>query len=172
MLIPVDFPAPSQKEKTMKRIACVMGLLLVLGCGSKAPEAEEPTAKDAPVEVAEVEEAPAEWAAMDFAQKKMFMNDTVKPQMGELFLPQHPDFNCPTCHGANFEQVQFKMPNDLEPLNPEKMPFSSEDEKIKAAAQFMAEKVVPRMAGLLGYQPYDPQTKEGFGCFGCHAMAK
>ena len=153
----------------MKKIVCIMGLLFVFGCGSKAPEAQEPTGDEAPVEEAVLDEAPAEWSAMSFDQKKMYMNDTVKPQMGELFLPVHPDFNCPTCHGATAKDVKFKMPNTLDPLDPNNMPFASTDEKIKGTAQFMMEKVVPRMADLLGQHPYNPETKEGFGCFGCHA---
>jgi hypothetical protein len=27
------------------------------------------------------------------------------------------------------------------------------------------------MADLLGEQPYDPATQQGFGCLGCHTMA-
>jgi hypothetical protein len=27
---------------------------------------------------------------------------------------------------------------------------------------------VPKMAGLLGEEPYNPETGKGFGCFSCH----
>ena len=33
---------------------------------------------------------------------------------------------------------------------------------------FMAKQVEPTMASLLGEQPFDSETQEGFGCFGCH----
>jgi hypothetical protein len=36
---------------------------------------------------------------------------------------------------------------------------------------FMVKTVVPQTAALLGQQPYDPATKAGFGCFGCHTKA-
>jgi hypothetical protein len=32
----------------------------------------------------------------------------------------------------------------------------------------MAKQVVPTVAGLLGEQPYDPKTQQGFGCLECH----
>jgi hypothetical protein len=63
------------------------------------------------------------------------------------------------------------MPNTLDPLNPNAMPFDSEDEAIRAAAKFMKETVVPTMAGLLRVEPYNPETGSGFGCFHCHATA-
>jgi len=154
----------------MKKTLYLVCFALVIGCGGSTPPAEEPAAptEDA-VEVAAPQSTPQDWSAMNFEQRKMYMNDQVKPQMGELFLPGHPDFNCPTCHGANFQEVKLKMPNTLAPLDPTNMPFNSADEKIKGAADFMAQKVVPRMAGLLNQEPYNAETKTGFGCFGCHA---
>jgi hypothetical protein len=37
-------------------------------------------------------------------------------------------------------------------------------------AKFMAESVAPKMAAAMGLPPYDPQTHQGFGCGGCHAI--
>ena len=36
--------------------------------------------------------------------------------------------------------------------------------------KFMSEKVVPDMANALGEKPFDPATKQGFGCAGCHEV--
>jgi hypothetical protein len=36
--------------------------------------------------------------------------------------------------------------------------------------KFMHEKVVPDMAAVFGKPAYDPATKTGFGCGGCHKM--
>jgi hypothetical protein len=36
----------------------------------------------------------------------------------------------------------------------------------------MAEKVVPEMAAALGMPPFNPATKTGFGCMGCHGVEK
>ncbi len=33
---------------------------------------------------------------------------------------------------------------------------------------FMAERVEPAQAQLLGTEPFNPQTGHGFGCFNCH----
>ena len=150
-------------------------VLLVAACGSNKPVAER--------ERAQVEEAtgdeerdsflakdkPLNWATKPFLDKQFYMKQTVLPAMGELFLPGHPDFACATCHGQDLQDVKFKMPNTLKPLDPAKMPFQSEDEKIRNAANFMMTKVVPKMAGLLEMSPYNPETKTGFGCFNCHA---
>jgi len=37
-------------------------------------------------------------------------------------------------------------------------------------AQFMAQKVAPEMAAVLGKPPFDPTTGKGFGCMGCHTI--
>jgi hypothetical protein len=51
-----------------------------------------------------------------------------------------------------------KLPTELTPVF----------EKAPEVAKFMAEQVVPQMAKLLGEQPYNPETHQGFGCFDCH----
>jgi hypothetical protein len=32
--------------------------------------------------------------------------------------------------------------------------------------------VEPQMASLLGEEPFDPKTKQGFSCFRCHTQKK
>jgi hypothetical protein len=147
-------------------------VLFVTACGSNKQAAESAPAEEATAgekEAVVAEKEPLNWATKPFLEKQIYMKEAVIPTMGELFLPGHPDFACATCHGENFKAVEFKMPNSLKPLDPANMPFQSEDEKIRNAANFMMSKVVPRMAGLLEMSPYNPETKTGFGCFNCHA---
>ncbi len=37
-------------------------------------------------------------------------------------------------------------------------------------AQVMASEVIPAMAALLGQEPFNAETGEGFGCGGCHII--
>lgn len=159
----------------MKYILICIVVLGFVACGPGQPEPKVAAQSD--VEQVDLKEESStsssetetNWTAMNFEEKQAYMKETVEPSMGELFKPAHPDFSCVSCHGANFSEVNFKMPNTLDPLDPQNMPFESTDEKIKGAAQFMKEKVVPKMAGLLGMEPYNPETQTGLGCFNCHA---
>ncbi len=156
----------------MKSTVCtILLVMLAAACGSNQSDAEsmaEETTVEKQVDVAEKEAL--NWAGKPFLEKQIYMKETVVPAMGELFLDGHPDFACATCHGKDFQDVKFKMPNTLHPLDPAKMPFQSEDEKIRYAAEFMKTKVVPKMSGLLEMSIYNPETKTGFGCFNCHAV--
>ena len=81
------------------------------------------------------------------------------------------EMNCKTCHGPGAEDKSFEMPNpDIMPLDFSKM--DQLDEEHKKVADWMHEVVVPKMADLLGEQPYDPATQQGFGCLGCHTMVQ
>jgi hypothetical protein len=113
---------------------------------------------------------------MTGSQKSVFMEKRVVPKMGTLFSQfDAKDFSkvtCQTCHGARAKSGDFKMPNaDLPKLSPAdkfKKHFDAKPEMTK----FMMEKVVPEMADLLSTQPYNPETHQGFGCFGCHVEDK
>ena len=154
-------------------LGMILLVLFVVACGSNQPAAKSASAE---TETATTEEAPMpekeplNWPAKSLLEKQIYMKETVVPAMGELFLDGHPDFSCATCHGQNFKDVSFKMPNTLHPFDPANMPFQSEDEKIRYAAEFMKTQVVPKMAGLLEMPTYNPETKSGFGCFNCHAV--
>ncbi len=79
-------------------------------------------------------------------------------------------FSCTTCHGERLKQGNFAMPNPDLP----KLSFTDGFKKHMTAkpdmTKFMMSKVEPDMAGLLGLKPYDPATKQGFGCMGCHVV--
>lgn len=127
---------------------------------------------EAPAEAKEAPAAPAAWSAsLTKEQKAAFMKQTVMPRMSKVFQAADParyaSFTCKTCHGPD-----FKDPDDfLPPLTLKNDQLTAFAEK-PAVAKFMAEKVVPEMANILGQSPYDPKTHQGFGCAGCHAIAK
>lgn len=136
----------------------------------KVEETAEETA-----ESPEEEEAPADqgegipWKSKTDEQKKAYMKGTVKPQMAELFSEfdgeKFAEFKCTTCHGPSARDGNFEMPN------PE-LPKLDDWEKLEAEKpkymEFMKSKVEPQMAKLLDQKPFDPETKTGFGCSGCH----
>ncbi|MGF1466610.1 MAG: hypothetical protein ACFCGT_10785 [Sandaracinaceae bacterium] len=156
--------------------AALLGLLAVVaGCGGSPPaDAEEP----APAAAAGSEEVALVWSEdLTFQQQKRFMAENVVPRMGEVFreldAEEFAEIRCSTCHGENAEEVHFEMPNDLHPLVLSEIPamFTSEDEHLRTTATFMAERVGPTMAELLGVEPYSEVTGTGFGCLDCHATA-
>ena len=105
-------------------------------------------------------------------QKTEYMQTKVMPHMGELFSsfdPKHfDDVKCVTCHGKGAMQGEFKMPNPELPKLSSTGKFDEEMKKKPEMTKFMMEKVTPEMAKLLQMEPYNAETKEGFGCFGCH----
>ena len=113
------------------------------------------------------------WAAMSKEQRKDYMKTVVLPQMKQTFVAFNGDryksMTCLTCHGDGVMQGKFTMPNPRLP----KLPSTPEGfQKLMsdkpALMQFMATKVKPQMAHLLGMPEFTPQTKTGFGCFQCH----
>lgn len=102
-----------------------------------------------------------------------YMKAAVAPKMGGLFhdfdakMFAKPD--CTLCHGPGAKQGNFAMPNPglpKLPATPEG--FKKLKEQKAQVFEFMATKVEPEMAALLGEQPFDMKTGKGFGCFGCH----
>jgi len=102
------------------------------------------------------------------------MTFTVLPNMGQTWQKfsgsDAPTLTCRTCHGANAEDVAYKMPNPaLLPLDPALLPSQTSRDAHEARwAKFMVEDVVPQMTDLIDAQPYDAKTGRGFGCFDCH----
>jgi hypothetical protein len=152
----------------------------VVGCGSSTEQAGPTTPVGAAAEVAENSEsseptATIEWASLDFEAKADVMRQRVMPEIGTLFRnfdgEEFAQFTCATCHESNFQEVNFAMPNGLDPLNPTEVGTmaQSSDPHLARYAQFMGADVVPAMAGILGMAPYNPETQQGFGCFNCHA---
>lgn len=149
-----------------------VAIALTLSC-AKQPQT---AGAEAPSGEAAGEEKPSgasdvPWEQKNHQQRLEYMGLVVYPKMKELFQAYDPEyfgeFKCQTCHGEDMEAVDYEMPNSLIALSAENtieeaMSYDPETSK------FMAEKVVPKMAELLGEDPVDPQEGSGFGCFACH----
>jgi hypothetical protein len=116
---------------------------------------------------------PGDWDKWSHEQKLAWMKVGVLPKMAPLFhdydAKAYDEPKCVLCHGAGAKDGTFKMPNPDLP----KLPATEAGLKGLAAKHpkifgFMAKQVEPTMASLLGEQPYDMKTKQGFNCFGCH----
>ncbi len=144
-------------------------------CTSGTPEAEAPSAVTSPA--AATAEVPAEpvsipdsWQeGMTSEQQIAFMKERVIPAMTPVFQAydkaEYAEFGCATCHGPEYKTPTEYLPA-LTMKNGQLLAFEEEP----AMAKWMAEKVVPAMAQALGTTPYNPETQQGFGCGGCHAI--
>jgi hypothetical protein len=139
-----------------------LGLVTVVACAStqEAPAA----APEAPAP------APESWdKAVTKEQKAAFMKAKVVPALAPVFKAEdastYADFGCKTCHGPEYKLPRAFLP-DLELKNNQLTAFAEEPQ----VAKFMAEKVAPKMAEVLGKPPFNPETHTGFGCGGCHAI--
>jgi hypothetical protein len=102
-------------------------------------------------------------------QAAAFMKANVVPHLGPVFqaanAKRYADFGCKTCHGPNGKPPPEFLPH-LTVQNGKMTSFVQNPD----VSKFMAQRVVPEMASALGKQPYDPATKAGFGCAGCHVV--
>lgn len=112
------------------------------------------------------------WADKTFKQRQEYMGIVFLKAQKKSFKAhdeaQFSGFKCQTCHGDDMKEQNFAMPSDsLYPLNPEN-PVEAAMEYDEEITKFMVEQVVPESAKLLDMEPYNPETGQGFGCFGCH----
>ena len=119
--------------------------------------------------------APSAYAEMNFAQRYLFMNDVVMPDMRDAFVAFDAKFanmSCATCHGKGASNGSFAMPSaDITVLpTEEQFPEYVKDPKHARWAQFMLDQVWPKMAALLKAPMYDPVTHAGFSCANCHTV--
>ena len=117
------------------------------------------------------------WDKMDHSERMAYMKQVVLPTMRKEFAAfdskHFEKIKCKTCHGSGAEDDSYKMPNPDIP----KLPRSKEGwDKINAEKadmlKFMRTTVKPKMASLLGMQPFDMKTQTGFGCGNCHTDEK
>jgi hypothetical protein len=152
---------------------------------SAAPSAE-PTASAAPsaepTPSATASAAPAapsgppgagDWDKWSHDWKLAYMKSDVMPKMGALFhefdAKRYDEPKCVLCHGAGAKDGSFTMPNpELPKLDLTPAGFKKLQAKKPKVMEFMLKKVEPQMASLLGEPAFDPKTKTGFGCTGCH----
>ena len=90
------------------------------------------------------------------------MMDTLRKQWRN---EKYAETNCVLCHGEGAMQGKFAMPSDALPKLDVTDSFANHDPKW---LEFMAKEVTPKMVGLLGAEPYNMETQQGFGCFACH----
>jgi hypothetical protein len=114
-----------------------------------------------------------DWSSASWEERHDTMTFLVLPNMARLFQrfdgSPYPEMTCRTCHGADAERVQYKMPHGLRALDPARLPDANALDPSEARIErFMIEQVTPQMADLLGLPVYDPNTKRGFSCFACH----
>lgn len=163
---PPAAPAPSATEMASAAPAPTES---AAPAASAAPSASAPAAPSGPP-------GPGDWEKWTHDQKLAYMKSAVLPKMKDLFATFNADhyanMNCKTCHGAGASDGSFKMPNpDLPklPKTPAEFKALATGKKAKIFA-FMKDQVEPTMAQLIGEQPFDPQTKSGFGCMNCHTQ--
>jgi hypothetical protein len=141
----------------------VVLLLAALGCGGGAKGANDASSSG---------KSEIVWKDKTRAQRLDWMGLQVFPKMKaafkELDESRFAEFKCQTCHSDEMEMVDFKMPNTKIYALPLENTVQSAREYDEKVTEFMLNTVTPRMAELLDMPVYDPETKSGFGCFGCH----
>jgi hypothetical protein len=158
----------SDEAMSLKSLA--LGIAIVLApCPLLAAPPAEGAAPAAPA-------GKKAWDDMSKDEKKDVMKKVVVPKMTALFkefdAKKYGQVKCVLCHGEEAKKGKFGMPNpDLPKLDFANHLAKEREEKPKMV-EFMAKKVVPEMATILGEQPFDPKTGKGFGCKACHTEKK
>jgi hypothetical protein len=155
---------PLKTRSPARTYALALPLLFaVASCASRArPSAAPPTPSNT-------------WSAQTWEDHHDTMTFLILPNMAPVFQrfaqSPYPSMTCRTCHGADAEAVQYKMPHGLPALDPAHLPDAHDRDPRRARlAKFMIDEVTPRMADLLSVPRYDPRTKTGFSCFNCHPV--
>jgi cytochrome c551/c552 len=104
-------------------------------------------------------------------KKAEVMMTKVVPNVGKI-LKEHDGkkfekFGCASCHGPQKKDDPHKV---LPKLTFSNGGFEKLTKSKPEMMKLMSEKVVPAMASALGEKPFDPATKQGFGCNGCHTV--
>ena len=135
-------------------------VLLLGGCAGRAPGVPQPEAiSRAPAA------QPSEWDQASWEQRHDSMTWLVLPAMARKFQAfagsRYPQLSCFSCHGADAEEVAYRMPHGLPALDPARLPSAqSHDAREARYAVFMTNEVTPTMRELLG--------KPNLTCMTCH----
>ncbi len=100
------------------------------------------------------------WSRLSFEDRHSVMTFTVLPNMARAWRDfrhtKDPEMTCRTCHGANAEDVNYRMPNpSLQAIDPARVPPGP-------VAQFMKATMVPEMRELL--------SSPNVTCNSCHTV--
>lgn len=142
----------------------------MLGCDKVKPSSDNPstTSGTEPADGGDDGGEDLAWKDRDRQARLEYMGAVVMPAMKEAFKQRGFDtFKCANCHGTDFKEVDYKMPNDLTPLNPDN-PIQSGMDQDEEVTKFMVSVVLPEMAKLLGQQTDVTTGKGEFGCLSCH----
>ncbi len=115
------------------------------------------------------------WDQMSHAERLDQMKTVVLPKLQGDFqafdAKKYEKFSCTTCHGERIKSGNFTMPNpDLPKIGAAE--FKKFMDTKPEMTKFMMSKVEPDTAAAINLKPYDPATKTGFGCGGCHPHAE
>jgi hypothetical protein len=165
-------------------LALGIASVLVVGCGDPAEpptpsptvgaEAEAPPDKPSAIDTLGITPPEQPWAEMDFDEREFYMIGKVLPIAEEVFrgFDAHAfaEFGCESCHGEDGEARDFAMPPPDLPTVPAPGTdeFAQMEKDQPRMVRFMRRKVTPTTATILGFDEFDPETGEGFGCNGCH----
>ena len=109
---------------------------------------------------------------MDHKEQMQLMQSVVVPEMTTVFQSHDAEYfaevTCVTCHGPGAGKGEFAMPSAALPKLPAKGAFDALKANDAKTMEFMANEVVPKMASILGEEPFNPSTGAGFGCYDCH----
>jgi cytochrome c551/c552 len=177
---------------TILGLLAALSTAALLACGGSQPAANPPPSADvadasaaAPKETtADAGAAPtsssstptpatggSDFDALSKDKKVEVMATKVVPNVGKLFKEhdgaKFGKFGCATCHGPQKKDDPHAV---LPKLTLSNGGYEKLSKTKPAMMKFMGEKVVPAMAAALGEKPFDPATKQGFGCAGCHTI--
>jgi hypothetical protein len=151
-------------------VASVVGVSVLAACGGARPEPAAPAASTEPPATAAATKE-EEFDDLPVEKKAEIMRTKVVPTLGALFKEhdarEFASFGCATCHGPKKD----KSPQTVLPkLHLSNGGYGKLARLHPETVAFMANKVVPAMAEILHEPVWDPATKKGFGCAGCHAV--
>ena len=137
----------------------VLLVLLLGGCTGRATSVGQREPLRAPAGDAD------EWSGASWEQRHDTMTWLVLPTMARKFQAfsgsRYPELSCFSCHGADAEEVAYRMPHGLPALDPAHLPNAqSHDAREAHYAAFMMNEVTPTMRELLG--------KPNLTCMTCH----
>lgn len=106
---------------------------------------------------------PDRWRALGWEERHARMTWGLLPAMARRFRAfegtPEPRLACVTCHGRDAEEVAYRMPHGLPPLDPANLP-----DPASRTVRFMREIVVPLTDRLL-------EAGGTITCFSCHPSA-